>query len=117
MTDLREQLADVIEVAIDNAHDMDVTHRDYANASADAIIAAGMMQQWRPIETAPTDEHTDCLLWVADAGKGGEIATGYVAPSFFRDGVTVKARGYGGEWDITHWMPLPAAPGVQGGEA
>ena len=46
MNDLREQLADVIEVAIDNAHDMDVTHRDYANASADAIIAAlpGMVQ-------------------------------------------------------------------------
>ena len=40
MTDLREQLADVIEVAIDNAHDMDVTHRDYASAAADAIIAA-----------------------------------------------------------------------------
>ena len=51
MTDLREQLADVIEVAIDNAHDMDVTHRDYANASADAIIEAlqGMVQPlvWR----------------------------------------------------------------------
>lgn len=37
---LREQMADVIEVAIDNAHDIDVTHRDYASASADAIIAA-----------------------------------------------------------------------------
>ena len=40
VNDLREQLADVIEVAIDNAHDMDVTHRDYANAAASAIIAA-----------------------------------------------------------------------------
>ena len=33
----REQLADVIEDAIDSVHDMDVTHRDYANASADAV--------------------------------------------------------------------------------
>ena len=46
MDDLREQLADVIEVAIDNVHDIDVTHRDYASAAADAIIAAlpGMVQ-------------------------------------------------------------------------
>jgi len=40
MTDLREKLADVAEVAIDNVHDMDVTLRDYAEAAADVIIAA-----------------------------------------------------------------------------
>ena len=53
MTDLHEQLSDVIEVAIDNAHDIDVTHRDYANASADAIMDAlpGMVQplEWRDV--------------------------------------------------------------------
>ena len=34
----RDQLADVIEDAIDSVHDMDVTHRDYANAAADAVL-------------------------------------------------------------------------------
>jgi hypothetical protein len=40
MTDMRDHLADIVEDAIDSVHDMDVTHRDYAEASADAIIAA-----------------------------------------------------------------------------
>jgi hypothetical protein len=40
MTDMRDHLADIVEAAIDSVHDLDVTHRDYAEASADAIIAA-----------------------------------------------------------------------------
>ena len=66
--------------------------------------------EWQKIETAPKDKHTDCLLWVADAGDAGKVVTGYVAPSDFRSAMTVKAAGYGGSWDITHWMPLPEPP-------
>lgn len=40
MTDAIEKLAEVIENAIDSVHDMDVTHRDYAEASARAVLAA-----------------------------------------------------------------------------
>jgi len=40
MTDFREDIASVIEDAIDSVHDMDVTHADYARAAADALIAA-----------------------------------------------------------------------------
>lgn len=40
MSDLREKLADCVLEGIDKVHDMDVTHREYANAAADAIIAA-----------------------------------------------------------------------------
>ena len=40
MTDLRDDIASVIEDAIDSVHDMDVTHADYARAAADALIAA-----------------------------------------------------------------------------
>lgn len=66
--------------------------------------------EWQPIETAPKDAQTDCLLWVADAGEGGKIAIGYIAPSFFSDSMTVKAKGYSGDWHITHWHPLPEPP-------
>lgn len=40
MTDLslREQIADAVEEAMDNTNDVDVTFRDFAEASADAII-------------------------------------------------------------------------------
>lgn len=36
----RDDLIDLIEAALDNVHDMDVTLRDYAEAAADAVIAA-----------------------------------------------------------------------------
>ena len=35
----RDELIDLIENAIDNVHDLDVTHRDYAEAAADAALA------------------------------------------------------------------------------
>lgn len=40
MTDLslREQIADAVEEAMDNTNDVDVTFRDFAEASADAIL-------------------------------------------------------------------------------
>jgi len=33
-----EELADIIEVAMDSVHDMDVTFRDYAEAAAKAVL-------------------------------------------------------------------------------
>lgn len=42
----REQLADVIEDAIDSVHDMDVTHRDYANAAADSVLGMIKDLEW-----------------------------------------------------------------------
>ena len=40
----RDELIDLIETAIDNVHDLDVTHRDYAEAAADAVLAE--VQDW-----------------------------------------------------------------------
>jgi len=37
---MRDHLIEIIETAIDSVHDIDVTHADYARASADAILAA-----------------------------------------------------------------------------
>lgn len=39
MNDLRERLADDMEDAIDNVHDLDVTVRDYAKACAEVAAA------------------------------------------------------------------------------
>lgn len=38
MTDIRENLADIIESAMDNVHDIDVTHRDYAAYAAEKLL-------------------------------------------------------------------------------
>ena len=43
----RDQLADVIEDAIDSVHDMDVTHRDYANAAAYAVLGMIKPLEWK----------------------------------------------------------------------
>ena len=42
----RDKLADVIEEAIDRVHDMDVTHRDYAEAAADAVLGMVVPLEW-----------------------------------------------------------------------
>lgn len=39
----------------------------------------------------------------------GEILLGYARKSYDGD-VKFKADGRMGEWEITHWMPLPDAP-------
>jgi hypothetical protein len=76
---------------------------------------------WQPIETAPAtptdsdDSPQTVLLWVADGGHGSNVAFGRVHIS--RNGKRMpRAYGYGGnhEWQITHWMPLPAPPGKPG---
>lgn len=45
----RDELINLIETAIDNVHDMDVTHRDYAVSAADAVLAA-LMGMVKPLE-------------------------------------------------------------------
>jgi hypothetical protein len=67
--------------------------------------------EWLPIETAPLDGRR-VLVWIADKS--------YTGPAFAKlwfystDGrLGGGAEGYNGEWNITHWMPLPAAPTPQ----
>jgi len=47
---MRAALADLIETAIDSVHDMDVTHRDYAEAAADAVLANVPGLVWEDFE-------------------------------------------------------------------
>jgi len=74
-----------------------------------AELEAGM--QWQPIATAPKDGRHYVLLFVADANNGdGAIATGVIEKSQGTGRELVKASGFGGHWNITHWMPLPKSP-------
>ena len=73
------------------------------------------MSTWQPIETAPAkaidDYSTRLLLWVADGGdrRNGIAAFGRVYR--FPDGsLKAGAEGFNGDWNITHWMPLPEPP-------
>lgn len=66
---------------------------------------------WEPISTAPRGRAGH--VWVADArdhetGRRGVIADGYVDE--LSTGARGYARGYNGDWQITHWRPLPAPP-------
>lgn len=117
MTDLREQLADVIEVAIDNAHDMDVTHRDYANASADAIIAAlpGMVQPLVWVGNKAIAPATG-IIYIADWYDAGDLCTvltidgDYQCGEMNMDDLKAAAQAH-------YAATIMQAFGVQGGEA
>ena len=70
------------------------------------------MSEWQPIETAPVSEVEDdwirVLVWVSDGGWDGKgtVAFGYKLPKSGR----MRADGYLGDFNITHWMPLPEPP-------
>ena len=79
MTDMRDHLADIVEAAIDSVHDLDVTHRDYAEASADAIIAAIKPLEWeRPamMHESVTMEEAAFLGVIYQAWGGGAVTVG-----------------------------------------
>ena len=83
--------------------------------------------QWQPIETAPRDS-TSFLGWVSavryssedGGGSGREHDESTVDFCWYRPERPDETGGYftnasgqiGDAQDITHWMPLPAAPGA-----
>lgn len=70
-----------------------------------------MSSDWQTIETAPiadlvTDRPIPCLVW---SNEIGAVKLGRAWR--YEDGEAVgQADGYNGEWNITHWMPLPEPP-------
>jgi hypothetical protein len=76
-----------------------------------------MMSEWKPVSEIPPmdgdmdDRGRECsgplLVFVADKGV---IAFGECR--MLRSGPKFKASGYMGDWNITHWMPLPPPPSV-----
>jgi hypothetical protein len=76
------------------------------------------MNEWQPIETAPTDEGVLHVrgLWVYSVITGRplyfDVCAGYLEGGAFR-GAFVSAGGDDYGWrpeDYTHWMPLPPEP-------
>lgn len=70
---------------------------------------------WQPIETAPKDG-TRVFLWLAD--EGFPVLGAWIAwekgdePGWF----LFEMHSYDDLHDVTHWLPLPAAPAdTQGG--
>lgn len=69
------------------------------------------MSEWMPIETALVAERdfledvVRCLVYGPQIGV--QVGRAWRYP----DG-TVRAQAFGfhGDWEITHWMPLPAPP-------
>jgi hypothetical protein len=68
------------------------------------------MMQWEPIETAPLE--TRIMLWCPDRQRKNEEPV-FVFGSIvqFSDGRRkVYGDGMNGDWEFTHWMPLPSPP-------
>ena len=65
---------------------------------------------WRPIETAPEGR---CLMWVADGGERGRGGISFGRVFIYEDSRAYRPDGHTGEWNVTHWMPVP--DGTDGG--
>ncbi len=65
---------------------------------------------WQPIESAPCEERI--MLWCEDNRSrpdANPVVFGRVVD--FSDGERrAYGDGYNGNWNFTHWMPLPAPP-------
>lgn len=74
------------------------------------------MSEWKPIETAPlisdpAASPESVLLWVKDGGDLGKGACAFGFCYRATDGrIRARANGYWGDFEITHWMPLPESP-------
>lgn len=74
-------------------------------AAFDAYEAAN----WQPIETAPAGR---CLMWVADSGERGKGQAVFGTVFIWPDSRSYRPDGNLGDWDVTHWMPIPAPPTI-----
>jgi hypothetical protein len=64
------------------------------------------MDNWQPIETAPKDG-TKIDLWHKDGYRVADCRWDIKTKLWFTDGP------FPDDSDVTHWMPLPAAPAAQ----
>jgi hypothetical protein len=112
MTELIEAIARAIarEKRIEICSDASYRHSTFgplAQAALAAITDAGyrIAPGWQPIETAPK-EYGSCII---ACRKGWADSVG---PVWWRTGRWTQADGEAWvEGWLTHWMPLPAAPG------
>lgn len=72
-------------------------------ADAKRAVQAVNGSNWRPIETAPTDDGARILGW-----NGWQCVIVYLRVSYNNKRAWVE-EGYG-EQRLTHWMPIPEPP-------
>lgn len=77
------------------------------------------MTDWQPLNTVPAIKEWDTpesvLLWVADGGGKGSGCHAFGRVYRYADGTTsAVASGFSGNWNVTHWMPLPDPPNSSG---
>jgi hypothetical protein len=109
--------ADLIEIIADgivDGTDMDCTTVDQARAVLKALRDAGVLPQWRPIETAPKDGTHVLAFWpsIYDAENATQSES-WFGPRWSdlnAECVWQTAYEYGDELTPTHWMPLPETP-------
>lgn len=68
---------------------------------------------WQPISSAPSD--VSILIYIPNAEHYGEGIYRAIHSSEFNSWTTFGlhvGRAIGGDWQPTHWMPLPASPPV-----
>ncbi len=66
--------------------------------------------EWQPIETAPKDG-SEVLLFVPSASFGRNVMSAvWDNDNGGCDASWVVLEGYIGEYNPTHWMPLPPPP-------
>ena len=72
-----------------------------------AVRSSAGLGDWLPIHTAPRDG-TRVIVWIDDRHFRG---CAFASVWFFPDGrLGGGAEGFNGQWNITHWMPLPKSP-------
>ena len=76
--------------------------------AADAGPVDLVLGAWQPIATAPRDGRR-VLVWIAEKSYTGHA---FAKLWFYStDGrLGGGAEGYNGDWNITHWQPLPPPP-------
>ena len=102
---LKAELREICAAIDDPACDLTLT-------AVECIKKLKAENEWQPIETAPRDK-SRVMFYINDPRLELKIALG--TPWFYRDGeFGGGAEGFNGEWNITHWMPLPKPPAIKG---
>lgn len=90
----------------DRMESLEVQNRVLKKALTTLAEGAGKLHaktEWQPIETAPKD-YTNILVW----NDGGAHRDGWVSIAYWNDDGWISP--FGGEYDPTHWQPLPEPP-------
>jgi hypothetical protein len=102
-----EVLTDEVADVINEAHDVDMQDRDYAERVVEYLLQQGHLNQgWRDIESAPKDgSRILCACFKKKTDQAPDWTVGAIRSDYW-DG-TCFTQFNNHHWPPTHWMPLP----------